>query len=91
MQELLPKPDRVPRLEALLMPKHEDADDEDLERLAEGLKVHGASCSCLGILNASGIVSAMSMLCMQQLACTVVLHPACCVAAPDKAASFVSC
>jgi hypothetical protein len=32
------------------MPKHEDGDDEDLERLAEGLKVREASCPCPGIL-----------------------------------------
>ena len=41
MQEPLPKPDRVPQLEALLSAKHED-DDEELERLAMGLKVTGS-------------------------------------------------
>ena len=38
VQEPLPKPDRVPQLEALLSAKNED-DDEELERLALGLKV----------------------------------------------------
>ncbi len=38
MQDKLPKPDRVSALDALLMPRHND-DDEDLERLAAGLKV----------------------------------------------------
>ena len=40
MQEPLPKPDRVPQLEVLLSAKNED-DDEELERLALGLKVIG--------------------------------------------------
>ncbi len=38
MQEPLPKPDRVPALDSLLIPRQDD-DDEDLERLAAGLKV----------------------------------------------------
>ena len=42
LQEPLPKPDRVPALGSLLMPRQDD-DDEDLERLAVGLKV----CCCL--------------------------------------------
>ena len=40
MQEPLPKPDRVPALDSLLIPRQDD-DDEDLERLAAGLKVIG--------------------------------------------------
>lgn len=39
VQEPLPKPDRVPQLDALFIPKPDDDDDDDLKRLAEGLKV----------------------------------------------------
>lgn len=49
------------------MPKHEDGDDEDLERLAEGLKVREASCPCPGILYANASLTTPKV-CIQQFA-----------------------
>lgn len=58
------------------MPKPENGDDEDLERLAEGLKVRESSCPCPEILDANGILTTLSKVCIQQFAAgTGVISP----------------